>query len=172
MCALRTKAPFANKGDRNTIPDNNSDANSPQASWEKGFPPVTGKPIIKGGVPPRREDINGVLHDVTADVIEINTLVENAVERVDSVLDEITSSPGTAIKEWDANASYTSPCLVARNGSTYVYVSSSTGIDPAGDTAGTHWRPLISVWDTTGKTISTAAASGAGNYGDLWFQYI
>lgn len=50
--------PFANEGDKNTIP---TDATGTQAaSLEEGFPEITATPINEGGIPPKREDFNGL----------------------------------------------------------------------------------------------------------------
>lgn len=50
--------PFANEGDKNTIP---TDATGTQAaSLEEGFPVITATPINEGGIPPKREDFNGL----------------------------------------------------------------------------------------------------------------
>ena len=52
--------PFCAQGDKNTIPNNATGSNL--ASLQEGFPPITGQPINKGGVPPERPDFNGVLN--------------------------------------------------------------------------------------------------------------
>jgi len=57
--------PFSNSGLKtNTIP-NNDDSGVGNASWEQGFPPETMKQIAQGGVPPRGQDMNGILNKVT-----------------------------------------------------------------------------------------------------------
>lgn len=61
--------PFANAGDKNVIPA--ADA-SPLASYDLGFPPVTSLPVESGGVPPEREDFNGILNAITTQLQWIN----------------------------------------------------------------------------------------------------
>lgn len=56
--------PFANNGDKNTIPASASDAPG-KASLSVGFPPITQTPIEEGGIPPSRKDFNGILNLAT-----------------------------------------------------------------------------------------------------------
>lgn len=55
--------PFANNGDKNTIPTASS---SPAASFYDGFPVATETPIDEGGVPPDRRDFNGIFNSLSA----------------------------------------------------------------------------------------------------------
>jgi hypothetical protein len=50
--------PFANNGDKNTIPQNATGTNL--ASFSEGFPEITSQPIDNGGQPPTRQDFNGI----------------------------------------------------------------------------------------------------------------
>lgn len=53
--------PFAESGDKNTLPVTNTDASNPQlADLTNGFPEVTGEDPDDGGLPPERKDINGL----------------------------------------------------------------------------------------------------------------
>ena len=53
--------PFAQDGDRNTLPDENPDASNPQlADLTNGFPPITGVQPSQGGIPPERKDFNAL----------------------------------------------------------------------------------------------------------------
>lgn len=52
---------FAAEGDKNTIPANN-DGLSGLASIAKGFPPITQQPLAQGGLPPQRQDFNGIFN--------------------------------------------------------------------------------------------------------------
>ncbi len=54
------KQPFANSGSKNIIPEIAS-AESGLASLKDGFPAITEQPIINGGLPPQRQDFNGIL---------------------------------------------------------------------------------------------------------------
>ncbi len=52
--------PFAAQGDKNTIP--NAATGTNKASLQEGFPPITGLPANKGGIPPERLDFNGAMN--------------------------------------------------------------------------------------------------------------
>ena len=53
--------PFAEEGDKNTIPDVNTDSTNPQlADLTSGFPPITGIDPDDGGIPAERKDFNGL----------------------------------------------------------------------------------------------------------------
>lgn len=53
--------PFAQEGDRNTLPDENPDSSNPQlADLTNGFPPITGIQPSQGGIPPERRDFNAL----------------------------------------------------------------------------------------------------------------
>lgn len=51
---------FANNGAKATIPNTTTTAG--RASLSQGFPTETSMPLAQGGVPPRREDFNGILY--------------------------------------------------------------------------------------------------------------
>lgn len=57
--------PFANSSNQRTdnIP-NNDTTGVGNASWEQGFPPETMIQIADGGVPPRGQDMNGILNQI------------------------------------------------------------------------------------------------------------
>ena len=57
--------PFAQHGNKNDIPDSQTQAGNGQASWNSGFPPETSLPVSGGGIPPSRPDMNGVLNVAT-----------------------------------------------------------------------------------------------------------
>ena len=53
--------PFAENGDKNIIPE--SVGTEPQnATMQAGFPPITQQKISEGGIPPERNDFNGILN--------------------------------------------------------------------------------------------------------------
>lgn len=53
--------PFADEGDKNTIPDENTDTSNPQlADLTNGFPAITSESPDDGGLPPERKDFNGL----------------------------------------------------------------------------------------------------------------
>ena len=53
--------PFAESGDKNTIPVTNTDASNPQlADLTNGFPQITSADPDENGLPPERKDFNGL----------------------------------------------------------------------------------------------------------------
>lgn len=53
--------PFAQSGDKNTLPVTNTDASNPQlADLTNGFPAITSEDPDNGGLPPERKDFNGL----------------------------------------------------------------------------------------------------------------
>lgn len=53
--------PFAESGDKNTLPNVNTDTSNPQnADLTNGFPAITAKTPDDGGIPPERKDFNGL----------------------------------------------------------------------------------------------------------------
>ena len=56
--------PFADSGDKNSIPDSSGSIGF--ASWQEGFPAITGTPFAQGGVAPKRADFNGVFNALSA----------------------------------------------------------------------------------------------------------
>lgn len=63
--------PFAESGDKNVIPE--SGAPEPQnATMQAGFPPVTQQKISEGGIPPERNDFNGILNLYGQHVVYLN----------------------------------------------------------------------------------------------------
>lgn len=56
--------PFADSGDKNSIPDSSGSIGF--ASWQEGFPAITGTPFAQGGVAPKRADFNGIFNALSA----------------------------------------------------------------------------------------------------------
>lgn len=53
--------PFAQSGDKNTLPNVNTDTDNPQlADLTNGFPQITSLSPDNGGLPPERKDFNGL----------------------------------------------------------------------------------------------------------------
>ena len=53
--------PFADSGDKNSLPDVNTDTSNPQrADLTNGFPQITGLKPAQGGLPPERKDFNAL----------------------------------------------------------------------------------------------------------------
>jgi hypothetical protein len=64
----RISEPFAGSGTKNTIPATNATPSASQAaSWASGFPPECSQPISAGGCPVPRNDMNGVLNQLSQD---------------------------------------------------------------------------------------------------------
>ena len=62
--------PFAAKGNKNNIQNNRQAGQAPEdATWADGFPPITMTPMESGGLPPKGLDFNGVLHDITENIV-------------------------------------------------------------------------------------------------------
>lgn len=62
---------FAETGSRNDIPE--SGASEPQlATMQSGWPVITSTPITGGGIPPEREDFNGMFHLTTSHLRFLN----------------------------------------------------------------------------------------------------
>lgn len=57
------KQAFANNGIKNTIPD--TTLNQGYASYNDGFPAITMQPKESGGLPPRGQDMNGILNELS-----------------------------------------------------------------------------------------------------------
>lgn len=63
--------PFAENGDKNIIPE--SVGTNPQnATMQAGFPPITQQKISEGGIPPERNDFNGMFNLVTQHLVHLN----------------------------------------------------------------------------------------------------
>ena len=108
----------------NVIPETTSTPGL--ASWREGFPLLTSTPIADGGKAPKRADFNGIF----------NALSEHV----------IWAQNGN-VYEYDNLTDYVAGNLVAENGTLYVCVAAngpgSSLVDPATDTAGTAWKPLM-----------------------------
>lgn len=64
----RISEPFAGSGTKNVIPSTNTTPSASQAaSWASGFPPECSQPISAGGCPVPRNDVNGVLNQISQD---------------------------------------------------------------------------------------------------------
>lgn len=63
--------PFAENGDKNIIPESVG-ANPQNATMQAGFPPITQQKISEGGIPPERNDFNGILNLYGQHIVHIN----------------------------------------------------------------------------------------------------
>lgn len=101
--------PFADSGDKNSIPDSSGGLGF--ASWQEGFPAITGTPFSQGGVAPKRADFNGIFNALSLATVwqqqggfyaYDNTTdyeVGNVVEYNNDLYKCITANgPGSAVK--------------------------------------------------------------------------
>ena len=135
---------FAVNGDKNTIPATNSGTEG-LASLSLGFPSITSQPVSQGGIPPQREDFNGIFNLITNFLM---FLQNGSVFAYSSTLD------------------YQPPAIVYGNNALYRCVATngantSAGVQPLSNTA--YWKPLIPVGAITisGNVITVTNETGA-----------
>lgn len=63
--------PFAENGDKNIIPESVG-AEPQNATMQAGFPPTTQQKISEGGIPPERNDFNGILNLYGQHIVHLN----------------------------------------------------------------------------------------------------
>lgn len=62
----RISTPFADAGTKNVIPETMAQPSATAAaSWQAGFPTVCSLPLSAGGIPPARNDFNGLFNQMT-----------------------------------------------------------------------------------------------------------
>lgn len=133
---------FAAKGDKNTIPANN-DGLSGLASIAKGFPPITQLPLAQGGLPPQRQDFNGIFNLFSQFLL----FAQNG-----------------GVYAYNNTLDYQPPCIISYDGEFYSCVaengpSTSAGVQPVTNT--TYWEKLVpDVAVMQGASGSAAGASG------------
>lgn len=133
---------FAAEGDKNTIPANN-DGLSGLASIAKGFPPITQQPLAQGGLPPQRQDFNGIFNLFSQFLLYAQN---GGVYAYNNTLD------------------YQPPAIIASDNVFYRCVaengpSTSAGVQPVTNT--TYWQKLVpDVAVMTGASASKAGTSG------------
>lgn len=65
--------PFADGGTYTNISTNRGSGDAlEQPNYSEGFPTITSTPLAAGGKAPRREDFNGLLHDLSANISHLN----------------------------------------------------------------------------------------------------
>lgn len=115
---------FAAEGDKNTIPANN-DGLSGLASIAKGFPPITQQPLAQGGLPPQRQDFNGIFNLFSQFLLYAQN---GGVYAYNNTLD------------------YQPPCIISYDGEFYSCVAengSSTSAGVQEPTIEQYWKKLI-----------------------------
>ncbi|ENL8513231.1 hypothetical protein AB6H97_000187 [Providencia rettgeri] len=62
--------PFAKNGQKNVIPENyETSMESNQATWDQGFGQITMLPVAAGGLPPKGQDFNGILNQISENIV-------------------------------------------------------------------------------------------------------
>ena len=124
--------PFASNGRKGTIPITSAEFG--HASWDKGFPVETSLTLGQGGVPPRYEDMQGVLNALSEHVVFQQS---GSVYPWNSSLDYLVGAHviGTDNKEYIA---------IRSNG------VSSTVMNPINDSSKSYWKLLD---DTVGAGV-------------------
>lgn len=133
---------FAAEGDKNTIPANN-DGLSGLASIAKGFPPITQQPLAQGGLPPQRQDFNGIFNLFSQFLL----FAQNG-----------------GVYAYNNTLDYQPPAIIASDNVFYQCVaengpSTSAGVQPVTNT--TYWAKLVpDIAIMKGASASAAGASG------------
>ena len=133
---------FAAEGDKNVIPANN-DGLAGLASIAKGFPPITQVPLAQGGLPPQRQDFNGIFNLFSQFLLYAQN---GGVYAYNNTLD------------------YQPPAIIASDNVFYQCVaengpSTSAGVHPVTNTD--YWEKLVpDVAVMKGASASAAGASG------------
>lgn len=133
---------FAAEGDKNTIPANN-DGLSGLASIAKGFPPITQQPLAQGGLPPQRQDFNGIFNLFSQFLLYAQN---GGVYAYNNTLD------------------YQPPAIIASDNVFYQCVaengpSTSAGVQPVTNT--NYWEKLVpDIAIMSGASASNAGTSG------------
>ncbi|EOG9640571.1 tail fiber protein [Proteus mirabilis] len=65
--------PFAQNGQKNVIPEKyEASMESNQATWDQGFGQITMLPVSAGGLPPKGQDFNGILNQISETLVHIS----------------------------------------------------------------------------------------------------
>ena len=113
--------PFADSGDKNSIPESSGALGF--ASWQEGFPAITGTPFAQGGVAPKRADFNGIFNALSQAVMWMQQ---------------------GGVYAYDVNTDYEVGNVVLDAGGLFVANAangpSSAVVQPSTDTTGTTWK--------------------------------
>jgi Phage Tail Collar Domain/Collagen triple helix repeat (20 copies) len=117
--------------------------------------PVTVPNTFVPGTPARAADVNanfaavaGAVNGSAADIVTLQTTIQ-ALQKAQAALGFTFKGP------WASSAAYSSQDVVSEGGSSYIALTTSTAVDPAGDVGGNggHWAVLAAA--------GTAGAGGA-----------
>ncbi|HIH5501795.1 TPA: hypothetical protein ACYR7L_000199 [Proteus mirabilis] len=65
--------PFAQNGQKNVIPEKyETSMEGNQATWDQGFGQITMLPVSAGGLPPKGQDFNGILNQISETLVHIS----------------------------------------------------------------------------------------------------
>ena len=134
--------PFANEGQRATIPDTPSSEQG-RASYQQGFPQVCAQPLASGGIPPNYLDFQGILYDLSNSICYMQT---------------------GALWPWSSTLTYPLGAhVLGSDNNEYVAVQENTGQDPTQDPTNIYWLRADAGDGVPVGTIVWSAASTAPN---------
>lgn len=134
--------PFANEGQRATIPDTPSSEQG-RASYQQGFPQVCAQPLASGGIPPNYLDFQGILYDLSNSIFYMQT---------------------GALWPWSSTLTYPLGAHVLGSDSNeYVAVQENSGQDPTQDPTNVYWLRADAGDGVPVGTIVWSAATQAPN---------
>lgn len=147
---------FATNGAKATIPNTTTTAG--RASLSQGFPTETSMPLAQGGVPPRREDFNGILYTLSS-----YAMFQQAGGKF----------------TYDARVDYTPPAIIFYGSDLWWCVqengASSLVVTPGTNTA--YWIKLkdylsnpLAAYPVGAYYISSNSTSPASLFGGTWTQ--
>lgn len=150
------KIPFAQNGAKATIPETTTSLGV--ASLSQGFPTETQLPLVDGGVPPRRIDVNGALYMLST-----------------FAMYQQTGGKFT----WSSELDYDVPCIIYHNSNLWWCVQSnglSTNIVEPG-TNRAYWIPFkefvsspLDAYPVGAYYISSESTSPAVLFGGTWVR--
>lgn len=112
---------FAAKGDVNEIPASN-DGTAGLASFSLGFPVINQTPIAQGGIPPQRQDFNGIFKRITEFLMYVQS---------------------GGVFAYDASQTYDTGAFVISDGTYYKCIKANSSTDPHAPGEKTYWDLLI-----------------------------
>lgn len=134
--------PFANEGQRATIPDTPSSEQG-RASYQQGFPQVCAQPLASGGIPPNYLDFQGILYDLSNSICYMQT---------------------GALWPWSSTLTYPLGAhVLGSDNNEYVAVQENTGQDPTQDPTNVYWLRADAGDGVPVGTIVWSAATTAPN---------
>ena len=132
--------PFAENGEKNTIPEGSSPS-AGFASMNDGFPPLTRQPVGSGGIPPQGLDMNGILYYLSS-------------------LNKWQSAGGSFVYDstfaTDSDVGgYPNGAILLRADGTGFWLNQADNNTTNPDTGGANWQPINNV-GITSKTLTSS----------------